>query len=110
MDRVSIPPPGGAPGWDVMSIAVPTLLALAAGRDLDSGSAEADACGGLSGMVGVKGLLETGLAVDGGGQLGPGFDFVMGVEGPGEVEGEGILGCEETALIAPSRRRRPKFI
>jgi hypothetical protein len=69
-----------------------------------------DACGGLSGLVGVTGLLEGGLIVDGGGQLEPEFGFVMGDEGPGEAEGEGLVGCEETALIAPSRRRRPKFI
>lgn len=61
-------------------------------------------------MVGVRGLLETGLNVDGGGQLGPEFEFAMGIEDPGEVGDEGMLGCEETALIAPSRRRRPKFI
>ena len=58
----------------------------------------------------MRGLLETELTVDEGGQLGPGFDFAMGIEDPGEAGGEGMLGCEETALIAPSRRRRPKFI
>lgn len=93
-----------------MSIAVPTFLALAARRDWDSRSPGAGACGGLSGLVGVTGLLETGLIVDGGGQLEPEFGFVMDNGGPGEAEGEGVLGCEETALIAPSRRRRPKFI
>ena len=93
-----------------MSIVAPKFLALAARRDLDGRPPEADACGGLSGLVGVMGLLETGLTGDEGGQLGPEFEFIMGIEGPGEVEGEGMLGCEETALIAPSRRRRPKFI
>jgi hypothetical protein len=105
----SLRPPGGPPGGVVISIAVPALFPLAIGRDLDS-RLEADACGRLSEPVGVNGLLEMGPVGDRGGQLGPEFGAVMGVEGPGEAEGEGALGCEETALIAPSRRRRPKFI
>jgi len=111
MDMVSLPPPCGPPGGDVMSIEVPTFLALATGRDLDSRPRPGtDACGELSGLVGVKGLFGTGLIGDEGGQLGPGFGFIMGIESPGEAEDEGVLGCAETALIAPSRRRRPKFI
>lgn len=89
---------------------MPTFLALAAGRDWGGRSPGADACGGLSGLVGVTGLLETWPIVDGGGQPEPEFGFVMDNGGPGDAEGEGVLGCEETALIAPSRRRRPKFI
>jgi len=92
-----------------MSIAVPAFLALAVGRDLDGRLPEVDACGGLSGLVGVTGLLRGELIVEGGGQPKPEFGFAIGNEGPGEAEGE-VLGCEETALIAPSRRRRPKFI
>jgi len=92
-----------------MSTAAPAFLVLATGRDLDSWPG-ADAWSGLSGLPGVNGLLEEGLIGDGGGQVGPGFGITMGIEGPGGGEGEGALACEETALIAPSRRRRPKFI
>lgn len=93
-----------------MSTAVPAFPAPATGRDLD-GKPVVDACGGLSGLVGVNGLLKVGLIGDRGGQLGPEFGITMGIEGPvGEGEGEGALGWEETALNAPSRRRRPKFI
>jgi len=109
MDAGSLPPPGGLPGGDVVSIAAPALLTLATGRDLDNWL-RADACTGLSELMGVNGLLEEGLIGDEGGQLGPELSITVGVERPGEEEGEGALGCEETALIAPSRRRRPKFI
>lgn len=92
-----------------MSIAAPALLALAGGRDLDSWPG-ADARSGLSGLGGVNGLPEVELIDDGGGQLGPELGIAAGVESPGEGEDERGPGWEETALIAPSRRRRPKFI
>jgi hypothetical protein len=92
-----------------MSIAVSAFLPLAIGCDFDSRPA-ADASSGLSGLPGVNRLLEMALNGDGGSQLEPEFGIIMGVESSDEGEGEEALACEETALIAPSRRRRPKFI
>jgi hypothetical protein len=60
MDRGSLRALGGPPGGDVMSIEVPTFLALAIGRDLDSRPG-ADACGGLSRSVGVNEAARDGI-------------------------------------------------